>query len=106
MRRTKLVLAAVAVMVAMLLVALSAPAMADDGRDRHNDGRNHHNAWNNHNNWNDRDHHNKFDRFDRFDHDRNFFFVNDLDDDCEWEFEEGWFFGFWGWQWGWWFLDC
>ena len=31
-----------------------------------------------------------------------FFFNND----CEWEFEEGWFWTMWGWQWGAWVLDC
>jgi hypothetical protein len=85
MGRTKLVLAAVAVMVAML-VAFAAPAIADDGR-------NDHHRWNN---WHDGD---------RFDHDDHLF-ISDFDDDCKWKFQEGWFFGFWGWQWGWWFLDC
>ena len=93
MRRTRLVLAAAVVLVAMLM-ALSAPAIADDGRN--------HNGNNNHSGWNNWDNHN---RFDRFDNERSFF-TNDFGDDCEWEFEEGWFWGYWGWQWGAWFLDC
>lgn len=94
MRRTKLVLAALALMVAML-VAFSAPAMADKG--------DHHGKNNNGD-------HKVFNRFDHkdfdFDFDDRHFFVNEFDDDCEWEFEEGWFIGPWGLQWGWWFLDC
>jgi len=97
MRRTKLVLAAAAVMVTML-VAFSAPAMADNGN-----GNNHHNGWDNWNNWNNWDNHNDFNRFNNNDFNR---FNNNFNDDCAWEFEEGWFFGFWGWQWGAWFLDC
>jgi hypothetical protein len=81
-------------MVAML-VALSAPAMADDRNNNNGDhhGKNHHDF--------------DFDRkhFDK-DFDDRHFFGNKFDDDCEWEFEEGWFIGPWGWQWGWWFLDC
>ena len=106
MGRTISVLAAVAVMVAML-VAFAAPAIADDHR-------NNHHRWNN---WHDGDRFDrgdrcdrfdrcdKFDRVDNFDHD-DLLFISDFDDDCEWKFQPGWFFGFWGWQWGWWFLDC
>ena len=106
MRRTKLVLAALALMVAML-VAFSAPAMADKGDHHGKNNNGDHKVFN-------RFDHKDFDRkdfdfdhkdFNRFDADRHFF-VNKFDDDCEWEFKEGWFFGFWGWQWGWWFLDC
>jgi hypothetical protein len=98
MRRTKLVLAAAALMVAML-VAFSAPAMADNGDHKDFDRFNHKDF----NRFNHKDF--DFDRKD-FDFDDRHFFVNKFDDDCEWEFEEGWFFGPWGWQWGWWFLDC
>ena len=97
MRRTKMVLAAAALMVTML-VALAALAISDNVRN-HNDNRHdnyHHNGWNN---W---DRHNDYNRFDN---DR-LFCTNRLYDDCEWEFEEGWFSGFWRWQWGMWFLDC
>jgi hypothetical protein len=86
------------------LVAFSAPAMADDGPN-HN-GKDDHSK--NHNSDHKNFGHNDFD-FDHndldFDNDRHFF-INDFDDDCEWEFEEGWFLGPWGLQWGWWFLDC
>jgi hypothetical protein len=82
-----------------VLVALSAPAMADDGRNHNGNGNNHHNGWNNWDNW---DNHNDFNRSNS----DQFFFTNDFADDCEWEFEEGWFLGFWGLQWGAWFLDC
>ena len=51
MRRTRVVLAAAAVVVAML-VAFSAPAMANDGRNNHNGNNNHHNGNNNHPGWN------------------------------------------------------
>ena len=108
MRRTKLVLAALALMVAML-VALSAPAMADDRNNNNGDhhGKNHHGK--NHHDFDfDRKHFDKdFDCCDfDFDFDDRHFFVNEFDDDCEWEFKEGWFIGPWGLQWGWWFLDC
>jgi hypothetical protein len=104
MGRTRLVLAAAAVMVAML-VAFSAPVLADDGRN-HN-GNNNNTGWNNwDNNWNNRDNNwNNHNRFDPFDNNRSFS-NHAFGDDCEWEFEEGWFLGFWGWQWGTWFLDC
>jgi hypothetical protein len=104
MGRARLVLAAAAVMVAML-VAFSAPVLADDGRN-HN-GNNNHTGWNNwDNNWNNWDNNwNNHNRFDPFDNDRSFS-NHGFGDDCEWEFEEGWFLGFWGWQWGTWFLDC
>jgi hypothetical protein len=97
MSRIKVVLAVLAVMV--MVVASAAPAMADDNR--HDGNRQHwnnwdnrakeHNPWfiNNHNNWNDRP-----------------LLANNYNDDCEWEFEEGWVFGPWGWQWGGWILDC
>jgi hypothetical protein len=104
MRRIKLLLAVVAAMT--MLVVMSAPAIADDGRD-HN-GNNNHNGWNNWNNWDNWDNWdnwNNHNRFNRFDNERSFL-TNSFNDDCEWEFEEGWFLGFWGWQWGAWFLDC
>jgi hypothetical protein len=97
MRRIKLVLGALAVMVAAF-AAVSGPAMADDLNCRdargvlvrcdgqlfepvNNNGFNN-NGFNN----------NGFNSF--------------SNDDCEWEFEEGWFLGPWGLQWGTWVLDC
>ena len=96
MRRIKLVLGALAVMVAAF-AAMSGPAMADDLNCRDargdlvrcdgqlfepvNNGFNN-NGFNN----------NGFNSF--------------SNDDCEWEFEEGWFLGPWGLQWGAWVLDC
>jgi hypothetical protein len=73
-------------MVAML-VALSTPAIADDGRNHNHNGSHHHNGWDNWDRW-----HNHND-FNRFNNDRSFF-VNDFADDREWEFEERWFWGF------------
>jgi hypothetical protein len=62
-------------MVAML-VALSAPAIADDGRNHNHHGNHHHNGWDNWDTW-----HNHND-FNRFNNDRSFF-INDFADDCE-----------------------
>ena len=67
MRRTKTVLAVVAVMAAML-VAFAAPALADN--DRKDNDRNHHRWYDN----NDRDHDDWYDRRD------NLIYVHDYDD--------------------------
>jgi hypothetical protein len=89
MRRTKTVLAVVAVMAAMF-VALSAPALADDGHN-HNGNNNHHNGWNNwDNNWGNDDHiiFVSEDDFDDFD------FDDDFDDD---DYPYFWgFYPYWG----------
>ena len=85
MRRTKLVLAVAAMMIA-LLVAFAGPAMAD------NNGNNNNNNWNNNGWYND-----GWDDFNR---------INNFDDDCEWEFEDEWVLTYWGWLPGLWVLDC
>jgi hypothetical protein len=92
MRRIFLVLA----VIALLTVVVAMPAMADD--------------WGNNNWWS----HNDCDRWGKCDDDNDFnrfsgsrpFFFPFAKNKCEWEFEEGWFWGFWGWQWGAWVLDC
>jgi hypothetical protein len=84
MRRTKSVLAVVAVMAAML-VAFAAPALADN--DRHDNDRNHYRWFDN----NDR----HDDWYDHRDADINFVSDNDFDD----------YYPYWGWgyypYWGW-----
>ena len=104
MKRIKLVLALAAVLVAML-VAFSAPALANDHRDSDRWDR-----WDDNRRWdNDWDWDHDWDR----DWDRNWSWDNDWrDDDCEWEWEEEggfWAWGPWGWYWqpwGFWELDC
>ena len=92
MRRIFLVLA----VIALLTVVVAMPAMADDWGN---------NNWGNHNDcdWRGCDHNDN--DFNRFSNSQPFFFPS-FNNDCEWEFEEGWFWGFWGWQWGVWVLDC
>jgi hypothetical protein len=99
MRRIFSVLALIA-----LLTVVAMPAMADQRGDGNDWGNNN---WGNHDDCDWGCDHNDFDRFD---HSQPFFnpsFTNSFsNNDCEWEFEEGWFWGFWGWQWGVWVLDC
>jgi hypothetical protein len=105
MRRTTLVLAALAVMVAML-VALSAPALADDGKNNHhkgdNKGNNQHHGWDkwdkkwDNNKW----HNNKWDKWDNNkwdDHKVNhFWWFNNFNDSGCWEWS--WVFDRWEWD--------
>ena len=111
MMRFLLVLA----VIALSTVVVAMPAMADDWGN---------NNWKNHNDcdWWGCDHdkdcdwrgcgHNDNDcdwwgcDHNDFDRSQPFFFPIFNNDDCEWEFEEGWFWTFWGWQWGAWVLDC
>ncbi len=87
MRRTKTVLAVVAVMAAML-VAFAAPALADN--DRHDNDRNHHRWFDN----NDR--HEDYWFGHRGDHDIAYIYDDDFDD---------YYYPYWGWgynpYWGW-----
>ena len=103
MRRAKLVLALAAVMVAMLM-AFSAPALANDWEDRNDRW----DRWDDNRRW-DNDWNRNWHRDWRWDDGP---FINDFADDCEWEWEEEggfWALGPWGlyWQpWGFWELDC
>jgi hypothetical protein len=110
MRRIKLVLALAAVMVAML-VAFSAPALANNDRNDRNDRWEDNKRWDKDWDW-ERNWERNWDR--DWDHDwwDNGPFVSDFHDDCEWEWEEEggfWVLGPWGWYWqpwGFWELDC
>lgn len=82
MKRTKLVVGLCAVM-AVMLVAFSAPALADNGGNNNNNG-NHHNDNNHNDNFNIVRHDN--DNFNGFRHDNDFRFVNDnLFDDIDFD---------------------
>jgi hypothetical protein len=96
MRRIKLILAVTATMV-MMLAMNAGPALADGGNDRWDDWHMNRDdcSWCDHNDcdwW--------------CGHNDNFNHFNNFNNDCEWRFEEGWFLGPWGWQWGAWLLDC
>ena len=91
MRRIFLVIAVIA-----LLTVVATPAMADRGDDDCDWwGCRHHNDCN----WWRCNDNNDFIRSSPF-------FFPFFNDDCEWEFKKGWFWGPGGWQWGTWELDC
>ncbi len=117
MERIKIVLAVLAVMA--MIVASAVPAVAADKNSGGDSGGNKggggitNNGGTTHNNnvdverGNDHDFDIDHDDF-KFDHDDNnirFFNVFD-DNDCDWDYEEGWFFIDGNWQWGKWVLDC